>query len=106
MTETISLIIDPAHPSLAGHFPGDPIVPGAILLDHAIAHIERVLGRRVATISVAKFLAPVRPEQTVVCDLRYGESGRVTVTAAVAGATVFSLSVTLEREDLDDRRLG
>lgn len=28
------------HPALAGHFPGHPIVPGALLLDEALHAIE------------------------------------------------------------------
>lgn len=36
--------IDGDHPCLAGHFPGRPIVPGVILLAHAIAAIEAVHG--------------------------------------------------------------
>lgn len=106
MTETFSLTIDPEHPSLPGHFPGDPIVPGAILLDYAIANVERAFGRKVAMILDAKFLVPVRPQQTVIFALARGDNDRVTVTASVGGAIVCSFSVTLAGEGSDDGRLG
>jgi 3-hydroxymyristoyl/3-hydroxydecanoyl-(acyl carrier protein) dehydratase len=56
------LRIDPGHPAFPGHFPGFPVLPGAVLLDEAlaaIADIHRVdlTQWRVAT----KFLEPVRP---------------------------------------------
>ena len=28
------------HPRLPGHFPGQPIVPGVVVLDHVLAAIE------------------------------------------------------------------
>ena len=105
MTET-SLTIDSEHPSLPGHFPGDPIVPGAILLDHAIANVERAFGRKVAMILAAKFLVPVRPQQTVIFVSERDDEDRVTVTASVSGAIVCSMLVALVGEVGDDRRLG
>lgn len=36
--------IDPDHPSLAGHFPGRPIVPGVVLLERVLEAIERTQG--------------------------------------------------------------
>jgi 3-hydroxymyristoyl/3-hydroxydecanoyl-(acyl carrier protein) dehydratase len=46
------------HPSAAGHFPGNPIVPGALLLD---AVVEAVAGAQTdVAIRGAKFLRPVR----------------------------------------------
>ena len=45
------------HPSAAGHFPGNPIIPGALLLDAMIAAIP---GLRDITISNVKFLLPIR----------------------------------------------
>lgn len=62
MTTTLSLRIAPDHPALAGHFPGNPIVPGVVLLDLAIRALARRGGLDEAGIRLgsAKFLAPVR----------------------------------------------
>jgi len=51
------------HPALPGHFPGHPIVPGVVLLDHALQHIGAALGRSLdaCKISSAKFLSPAAP---------------------------------------------
>jgi 3-hydroxyacyl-[acyl-carrier-protein] dehydratase len=96
MTEPHELVIDHAHPSLAGHFPGEPIVPGAILLDHAICHVERIFGRKVAAIPIAKFLVPVRPKQTVVFSIKSSDADRVSLIGSASGANVFSVTMTLE----------
>ena len=32
------------HPSLAGHFPGHPVVPGVVVLDHEVAANELLAG--------------------------------------------------------------
>ena len=39
-----TLSVPAQHPSLAGHFPGNPIVPGVVLLDEVIAAAEAWLG--------------------------------------------------------------
>ena len=51
------------HPTAAGHFPGNPIIPGALLLAHAL----RAIGPTAAPVAVrnTKFFAPVRPGDTV-----------------------------------------
>lgn len=56
------------HPSLAGHFPAQPIIPGVVLLDEVILAIERQMpqlmispGNRTFEIPVCKFLSPVSP---------------------------------------------
>lgn len=65
-TQQFELRIDASHPSLPGHFPGRPIVPGVVLLDQAIAAAERWLGRplRIASLTQAKFTRPLLPEQS------------------------------------------
>jgi 3-hydroxyacyl-[acyl-carrier-protein] dehydratase len=65
LTHETSFHIAADHPSLIGHFPGRPIVPGVVLLDRVIAAAERWLNRplHVASLPQAKFLAPLLPEQ-------------------------------------------
>jgi len=50
------------HPTAAGHFPGNPIIPGALLLD-AVRHA--ILGPKgdaeCCEVRSVKFLHPVRP---------------------------------------------
>lgn len=85
-----TLIIDPAHPSLAGHFPGRPIVPGAVLLDHAIDFAAKTTGRRIAGVLSAKFRSPLVPGTA--CQLRLAErsNGAIEVTCTAAGVTVLT----------------
>ena len=64
-THEATVIIPASHPSLAGHFPGRPIVPAVVLLDRVLGETERWLGTApVATdLAQAKFTAPLLPEQ-------------------------------------------
>ena len=62
------------HPAFAGHFPGQPLLPGALLLAEVLQVLQRtpLLARRVGRhpgLAAAKFLAPVRPESTLAIDL-------------------------------------
>ncbi|MEM5317456.1 AMP-binding protein [Paraburkholderia sp. JHI869] len=80
---TLSFTIPADHPALPGHFPGHPIVPGVVLLDHAIDAIGAALNRPFATwkLSSAKFLSPTAP----------GESLDLAWDAAASGAIRFTL---------------
>lgn len=55
------LCIDDTHPSLPGHFPGQPVVPGVVLLDRVAARIEREGAGALARLSAVKFRAPLLP---------------------------------------------
>jgi 3-hydroxymyristoyl/3-hydroxydecanoyl-(acyl carrier protein) dehydratase len=58
---TTTFCIAENHPSLPGHFPGSPTVPGALLLAEGLRRLELVLDRpiRCRRIDSAKFLQPV-----------------------------------------------
>mgnify|MGYP000931394466 FL=1 len=67
MTEPVllraPLRIDAVHPSLPGHFPGHPVVPGVVLLDRIAAMVEAAGLGRLARIRSVKFLVPLLPMQ-------------------------------------------
>lgn len=55
------------HPCLAGHFPGDPIVPAVLLLELSCAVLQRLrpgLGP-LREVRMVKFMQPVRPGEGV-----------------------------------------
>ncbi|MEO8101094.1 MAG: AMP-binding protein [Betaproteobacteria bacterium] len=61
------------HPALPGHFPGNPIVPGVVVLSRMAEAIRRRLPQVVpGTLLTARFYVPLRPGQpfTVSAELR------------------------------------
>jgi 3-hydroxyacyl-[acyl-carrier-protein] dehydratase len=68
MTEfNAKIVVARDHPSLSGHFPGNPIVPGVVLLDLICTEIQSVLPQptRLVAIASAKFRQPVTPDAIV-----------------------------------------
>lgn len=64
MTFEVRRVIRADHPTLAGHFPGAPIVPGVVILDEVAAALaEWRRGCELTGIRGAKFLLPLKPEQ-------------------------------------------
>ncbi len=63
------LCIDADHPSLPGHFPGQPVVPGVVLLDRIASVLARAGLGPLARIEAVKFLAPVLPGQALDCEI-------------------------------------
>ena len=66
----IERVFQPDHPASRGHFPGNPIIPGAVLLSETLLAIEAALGARLAPFQItsAKFLHPARPGDRVVIE--------------------------------------
>ncbi len=71
------------HPSLPGHFPGRPVVPGVVLLSEVLACLPA--GARLLT---AKFTAPVPPGTGIEVRARTEPSGRVAFACFAAGLPV------------------
>ncbi|WP_321942080.1 AMP-binding protein [Burkholderia cenocepacia] len=82
-SSALAFTIAADHPALPGHFPGHPVVPGVVLLDHAIHMIGAAMNRPLHAwrLGSAKFLSPVAPGEPL--DLAYD--------AAASGAIRFTV---------------
>lgn len=70
-----SLVVQADHPALSGHFPGNPVVPGVLLLDRVLEALEAVTCQpvRLRRLRHVKFLAPLLP----------GEVAEISIEASV-----------------------
>ena len=67
MTFEACRVIPADHPSLAGHFPGAPIVPGVVVLEEVAAALaEWRQGSQLTGIPSVKFIAPIKPGQSFI----------------------------------------
>jgi len=88
------LMVRGDHPALADHFPGRPIVPGAILLDHSVAAGRRAGVPEVREIVVAKFVAVVRPDTPLLARFETRNDGKIRLTCVgEADGTTFLTAV-------------
>ena len=91
MTFETSRRIPVDHPSLAGHFPNAPIVPGVVVLDEvATALAEWRKGSRLIGIPFVKFLAPIKPGQlfTIAFDAPENIANQIDFCCRVEGRMV------------------
>ena len=65
MPESAEFTFPADHPTAAGHFRGNPILPGALLLDSIVLAVSHGAGTPSVSIQSAKFLRPVRPGDTL-----------------------------------------
>jgi 3-hydroxymyristoyl/3-hydroxydecanoyl-(acyl carrier protein) dehydratase len=70
---TAHIVVPHDHPSLAGHFPGHPIVPGVVLLDEVLDAIRASCAAkiRLASIVSTKFLRAVAPGTRVDLQVKF-----------------------------------
>lgn len=56
-----SFRVEPTHPALPGHFPGQPLVPGVMLLEQVALGLRAWRAQRLVRVLEAKFVAPLMP---------------------------------------------
>jgi 3-hydroxyacyl-[acyl-carrier-protein] dehydratase len=79
------------HRAAEGHFPGNPIIPGAVLLREIVAAISSGAesggnAARCRDIRSAKFHHPVRPGDTIVVSWAVEAGGEVRFSCSVASS--------------------
>jgi 1-acyl-sn-glycerol-3-phosphate acyltransferase len=110
-TATCHIRLNPAHPLYAAHFPGEPITPGAILVQVVLEALQATLGVRLELrrVAQAKFLKPVCPDQIERLKISYSKIKRsetegsfsAVLSGEEEGTTYarFSMEVLLTREE-------
>jgi 3-hydroxymyristoyl/3-hydroxydecanoyl-(acyl carrier protein) dehydratase len=101
VTPAGSFSLPASHPMFAGHFPGNPIVPGAYLLALVERYANdwlRAQGRaeRVVGVASVKFLRPLRPDETCAVAFAAPADGRLRFRLDVAGASCASGALMLD----------
>ena len=73
------------HATAAGHFPGNPIIPGALLLDEVVHAVgARAEGGNAIAIRAAKFFRPVRPGDSMRLQWHITDSGAISFECYLA----------------------
>ena len=69
----MEFIVEHDHPCLPGHFPGRPLVPGVVVLDHVLAAIEAGHGPLgPLRLGQVKFTSPLLPGEAARIELEPG----------------------------------
>jgi 3-hydroxymyristoyl/3-hydroxydecanoyl-(acyl carrier protein) dehydratase len=97
MSETVVVRVDAGDPCFDGHFPGNPLVPGVVILDLVHAAISRQRGAavRVVGIPAVKFLQPLRPGEAMHIELSPGNPGLVNFSCRVGANRIAEGSLRL-----------
>jgi 3-hydroxymyristoyl/3-hydroxydecanoyl-(acyl carrier protein) dehydratase len=97
-----TLQIEADHPSFAGHFPGNPLLPGAILLLRLQALAEDdYAGWHLTKVNSVKFLSPVLPGETLEVNCLPGKNAslerkKLKLTVSRNQQTVCEASFTMQ----------
>jgi len=85
------------HPSTEGHFPGNPIVPGAALLDYALRTLSGKGSELPAVeVHVAKFFHAVRPGELLRFEWQEVGPGRFAVQGKFAKSDMVVFTAMLD----------
>ena len=97
-THVVRLCVAPEHPALPGHFPGNPLVPGVVVLERVAAALKAWRGTAIGKLD-AKFVQPLRPgeEATIALD-DDGARVRFEVTRADGGVLARGTLLSMDRQ--------
>jgi len=91
MNHIVECCIPASHPSLPGHFPGNPIVPAVVILNEVIATCNDWQPTvHVTGVNSAKFMAPLLPDQQFSISLSHTGKSTIAFECSIKGKTLVS----------------
>lgn len=95
--QQLTFLISERAPFLAGHFPGNPVVPAVVLLDRLLERVAAVYpSRHVLGLNHVKFHKPVLPDEQIRVDLSSTAAGGIGFQAYREDVLVFSGKLNCE----------
>lgn len=92
LTHTIpplTFSIAKAHPSIAGHFPHNPLVAGAILLSQTQQYLQSLIQTDITSVSRLRFNQPVLPDEDIYVEFLQKNDHQWRFSGLVKGETAF-----------------
>lgn len=89
------------HPSLEGHFPGNPVVPGVIVLDLVFQTVKSWQPRiNIDGLPSVKFLRPTLPGMYFTIELEHSTPNRISFSCYGGNELLSKGSIALRRESV------
>ena len=99
MSFRVERVIAAHHPALAGHFPGDPVVPGVVILEEVLQAVRAWRGNvRLKAIHSVKFNAPLGPGDVFSIVLRESNRDEIVFECRRSGSPLASGTLAVESE--------
>ena len=94
------------HPSLAGHFPGHPVVPGVVILGEVMNAIRETAKEKIEFVGLpsAKFMSPLNPGEPIT--IRLDRQGNGSTEFTCTSGSRFIASGCLQYRIVDDNSAG
>ena len=89
---TARIVLAVGHKAANGHFPGNPIIPGAVLLREVIAAVIGDAAQTCRELRSAKFHHPVRPGDTLVLSWTVSAHDDIRFSCSLAGSGHLAVS--------------
>lgn len=93
--QPIPFTVDKDHPALPGHFPGNPITPGVVILDHVFSQLATIIGIfTIKSVRKIKFLGQIKPGETI--NINFDLSRKPIIKFLVSNSTEKKLTGIVE----------
>ncbi len=91
MERQIYTTVPADHPSLAGHFPGNPVVPAVVILDRVLEAVKTQQPKaQLIGLPVVKFVLPLKPDVEFVISLSQVSDRRIRFECTAIDGALFA----------------